>query len=107
MGVQFLMQLNDTFAFQLDAVDIPYEREYKAIPGRRYLFDFYIAPKLLIELQGGIWMKHGAHNTGKAIQRDCEKSNLAVLHGYTVLHFTTDMVASGEALKMVERIMEE
>ena len=101
--------LNDEFAFQLSAVGIAYHREYKAIPDRKFAFDFYIPTKenLLIELQGGTWMSKGGHNTGKGIHRDCEKANLAVLNGYAVLHFTTDMVESGKALQLVERILEE
>ena len=100
--------LNDEFAFQLSAVGIAYFREYKAIPDRKFAFDFYIPKcKLLIELQGGTFMSKGGHNTGRGIRRDCEKGNLAVLEGYAVLHFTTDMVESGEALQLVERILEE
>ena len=100
--------LNDTFAFQLSAVGIAYYREYKAIPDRKFAFDFYIPKrKLLIELQGGTFMSKGGHNTGVGIKRDCEKGNLAVLHGFSVLHFTTDMVEDGSALKLVEKILEE
>ena len=97
------MQLNDTFAFHLDAVGIPYEREYKAIPGRKFLFDFKVG-NVLIELQGGIYQYNPSHASAGGIRRDAEKMNLAVMNGYKVLHFTTDMVASGEALEMVERI---
>lgn len=93
------------FAFQLMALDVEFEREHKAIPGRRFRFDFFIKPDLLIEIQGGIWMAKGAHNTGKAITRDCTKGNLATLYGFRTLSFTTDMVNSGEALDMVEKVV--
>ncbi len=99
------MTLNDLFASLLDAEGIAYEREFKAIPNRRYAFDFRIG-NLLIEIQGGVWMVKGAHNTGKAIQRDCEKGNLATLQGYDLMHFTTDDVECGEALEMVKRYLE-
>ena len=101
-----MSSLNDLFAFHLDANDIQFEREYQAIKGRKYLFDFRLG-NLLIEIQGGIWMRRGAHNTGKAITRDCEKLNLATLAGYDVMHFTTDMVESGEAVNLVLRYLEE
>jgi len=107
------MNLNDLFAAELDAEGITYEREYKPIAGRRFAYDFYISRKhfddaeLLIELQGGVWMAKGAHNTGKAITRDCYKLNLAVLQGYHVMHFTTDMVEDGTALQMVKEWMEK
>lgn len=92
------------FAFQLMALDVEFEREYRAIPGRRFRFDFRIGD-LLIEIQGGIWMAKGAHNTGKAIMRDCTKGNLATLYGFRTLSFTPDMVKSGEALEMVEKVL--
>lgn len=98
------MTLNNSFAFQLDAVGIPYEREYKAIPGRRFRFDFKVE-NILIDLQGGIYQYYPSHTSAKHIIRDCEKLNLAVVNGYKVLHFTTGMVKSGEALNIVEKIL--
>jgi very-short-patch-repair endonuclease len=98
--------LNDLFASELLQNDIEFEREFLAIPGRKFRFDFKIG-KLLIDVQGGIWMRKGAHNTGKAIQRDCEKLNLAVLQGFDVMHFTTDDVEDGTAINMVLKYLEE
>jgi hypothetical protein len=99
-----MSEVEDTFAFQLTAIGLPYEREYVAIPGRKFRWDYYIKPNLLIELQGGIWQM-GGHSTGVGITRDCEKMNLAVLHGFRCLNFTTAMVMSGEALRFVEGVM--
>ena len=102
------MTLNDTFAMQLNANCIGHEREYKAIPGRRFAYDFYLPEyNLLIELQGGTWMKRSGHNSGSGIQRDCEKLNLAVLEGFDVMHFTTDDVEDGTAINMVLKYLEE
>ena len=99
--------IEDTFAFQLQAVGISFVREYKAIPGRRFRWDFMLLDaQILVEIQGGIWRAKGAHNTGKAIQRDCEKNNLAVLHGFRVLYFTPDKVECGEALATVEAVLQ-
>lgn len=102
------MNLNDLFAAELDAEGITYLRETKAIFGRKYRFDFYIHGKkrsLLIELQGGTFMRKGGHNTGVGIQRDCEKSNLATLAGYDILHFTTQDVTEGVAIQQVKEWM--
>ena len=105
------MQLNDLFAAELDQHGIHYTREYKCIPGRRLAYDFFITVKnkrplyLLIELQGGTWMKRSGHNSGQGIQRDCEKLNLATLEGYACMHFTTDDVTEGVALEMVMRYL--
>ncbi len=102
--------LNDELAFQMDAVGITYKREYRAIPGRRYCWDFLVfvvrkgddeIPYWLIELNGGTWTRRGGHSTGRGIQRDYRKANLAVLNGWRQLTFTADDVHSGEALKVI------
>jgi hypothetical protein len=104
------MQLNDLFAAELDANGIAYQREYKPIPGRRLSYDFFIGSlkrslPLLVELQGGTWMVRSGHNTGKGIQRDCEKLNLATLNEYAVMQFTTQMVEDGTAIEMVQEYL--
>ncbi len=102
-----MTDLEDTLAFQLDALSIPYTREYQAIPNRRFRFDFAIEPiaetRLLIEVQGGTWGRtRSGHSTGSGIQRDCEKHNLAVLAGFRVLMFTSKDVKSGVALAEIQ-----
>ena len=100
--------LEDLFAFQLDAAGLTgYIREYQAIPGRKFRFDFaFIQPehRLLIEINGGTYSK-GGHSTGTGINRDYEKNNLAVLNGWRVLSFDTKMVKSGAALEVVEKFL--
>ena len=98
--------LEDLFAFQLDSAGLTgYVREYQAIPGRRFRFDFaWRKERLLVEINGGTYSK-GAHSTGTGINRDYEKSNLAVLNGWRVLSFDTKMVKSGAALEVVEQIL--
>lgn len=100
------MTAEDTLALHLDGVGIAYEREYRAIPGRRYRWDFRIG-NLLIEIQGGIWMPAGGHNTGRGLTRDYAKNNLAVLHGYRCLFFTPAMVDSGEAITTIEAVLND
>ena len=99
-------ELEDTFAMQLDAVGLDgYVREYQAIPGRRFRFDFcWVKERLAVEIQGGTYSK-GAHSTGTGINRDYEKNNLAVLNGWRVLSFDTKMVKSGAALEVVEQFL--
>ena len=99
-------ELEDIFAAQLDAVGLDgYVREYQAIPGRRFRFDFcWQKERLLVEINGGTYSK-GAHSTGTGINRDYEKSNLAVVNGWRVLSFDTKQVKSGAALEVVEQIL--
>jgi len=91
-------------AFQLDAVGIPYEREFK-IEGRRFRWDFKVGD-YLIEIQGGIWMDKSGHNTGRSLKRDYEKANFATMNKYHTLFFTADDVTSGQALKVIEGVRE-
>ena len=97
-----MSEIEDVLAFHLTTNGIQFEREYKAIPGRRYRWDFRIGKTLLVEVQGGTWARaRTGHSTGTGIRHDCEKNNLAVLHGYRVLYFTSDMVGSGEAVNTI------
>lgn len=98
--------LEDLFAMQLDAAGLGgYVREFRAIPGRKFRFDFcFREERLLIEINGGTYSK-GAHSTGTGIARDYEKNNLAQIGGWRVLSFDTKMVKSGEALNVTEQIL--
>lgn len=99
-------ELEDIFAAQLDAVGLDgYAREYQAIPGRKFRFDFaFLSERLLVEINGGTY-NGGAHGRGVGINRDYEKNNLAQIGGWRVLSFDTKMVKSGEALNVTEQIL--
>ena len=99
-------ELEDIFAAQLDAVGLDgYVREYQAIPGRRFRFDFcWVKERLAVEIQGGTYSR-GAHARPLGIKRDYEKGNLAVKHGWRVLQFDADMVKSGQALDFTEKVL--
>ncbi len=84
---------------------IEFEEQYPAIPQRKFRYDFFVPPDLLIEVQGGVWQYKPSHTSAKGIIRDCEKVNLATLHGYRLLQFTGDMIASGEALEILQRVV--
>lgn len=93
----------EALALHLDAVGIPYEREYRFAPPRRWRFDFYVGTGLAVEVDGGSW--NGGHRRGAQADAECEKMNEALFAGYDVLHFTPAMVNSGEALKTIERAL--
>ena len=99
--------LEDTLAFQLDALGLTgFVREYQAIKGRKFRFDFaWIERKLLVEINGGTYTV-GAHSTGKGIARDYEKNNLAQLAGWRCLAFDGKAVRSGEAVEVVRKALE-
>ena len=98
--------LENLFAMQLDSAGLTqYVREYQAIPGRKFRFDFaFLKERLLVEINGGTYSR-GAHARPLGIKRDYEKGNLAVQFGWRVLQFDADMVKSGQALEFTERML--
>ena len=99
--------LEDTLAFQLDALGLTgYVREYQAIKGRKFRFDFaWLEQRLLVEVNGGTYT-NGAHSTGAGIARDYEKANLAVLQGWRVLLFDGKAVKDGTAVEVIRKALE-
>ncbi len=101
--------LEAELALQIRALGLPEPiREYQAIKGRKFRFDFaWVAPehRLLVEVNGGTYTK-GAHSTGVGIARDYEKANLAVLQGWRVLTFDGKAVKSGEAVEVIRQALE-
>jgi len=101
-------QLEDLFAFQLDACGLGgYVREAQIIPHRKYRYDFYYPEaNLCIEIQGGVW-SNGAHSRPTGITRDYEKANLCVQHGFRLLQFDVKQVKSGDAVEFVRSIIQQ
>jgi len=99
--------LEDLFAMQLDAAGLGgYVREYQAIPGRKFRFDFaWEKERLLVEINGGTFTK-GGHSSGLRLRRDYEKLRLAQDHGWKVYPFDAQAVRSGEAVEQVRKALE-
>ena len=93
-------ELERALLFQIKAAGLPVpQREFKAIPNRRFRWDMaWPECRILVEVQGAIWVK-GGHSTGKGITRDCEKLNLANNAGYHCYAFTAEMIKDGSALE--------
>ena len=97
--------LEEALATQMKQVGLPAPvRQFKAIPGRKFKFDFaWVEQKLLAEVQGAIWKGgEGGHSSGVGIMRDHEKNNLAVINGWRVLYVNGNTIRSGEAVDMIE-----
>jgi hypothetical protein len=106
-------------AVQLEQAGIPFEREYRFHPERKWRADFALSDPdhwemfgpmasfitLLIEIDGGSWLPKGRHTTGKGFAADCEKMNAAAELGYRVLRYVPAQVESGEALEQIRRIL--
>ena len=82
--------------------------QYKAIPGRKFVWDFaWVFHKLLVEVNGGTYVPNTGHTSGKGIERDAEKLNLATLAGFRQLIFTSKMIKNGEAISILERAINQ
>lgn len=100
-------QLEAELALQIKALGLPEPvREYPAITGRKFRFDFaWLEHRLLVEVNGGTYTK-GAHSTGRGIARDYEKANLATLAGWRVLSFDGKAVKDGTAVEVIRKALE-
>jgi hypothetical protein len=93
-----------TLALMLRLEKIPFEREFRAIADRKFRWDFFIAPDVLVEVQGGVWnFGKSGHSSGVGITRDATKSTLAALHGFRQITATTAQVKSGQALGWIKQ----
>jgi len=97
----------DLLAWQMDQVGIHYLRQHRFCPGRQWRFDFALLERrqdVAVEVEGGVWCG-GRHVRGKGFEADMEKYNAAALLGWRLLRFSPSMVESGEALKVIEKVL--
>jgi len=102
-----ISEAEELFAAQLDEHGIRYLRQYKFHPERKFMADFCLVMRpVIVELNGGTWMRKSGHSTAKGIHRDYEKSNLAQLMGYVYLQYPTERVMDGSAIAEVCEYLE-
>ena len=95
----------ESFALHCRAENIRVTREYEFFPGRKWRFDFaFLDDKIAVEIEGGVF-SYGGHSRGKGYEKDCEKYNTAVIMGWRVLRYTTDMVMRGDAINDLLEIL--
>ena len=84
---------------------VGFVREYQAIEGRRFKWDFaFVKDRLLVEVQGAVWVK-GGHSTGVGITRDCEKFSIAAVNKWFTIPVPTDHVKTGKALEWIKQFL--
>ena len=85
-------------------------REHKFHPMRRWRFDFaHQESKTAIEIEGGLW-QNGRHNRAQGYIADCEKYNMAVLHGWSIFRLPAEMLNYSEVAAItayIARTMDE
>ncbi|MDD4291974.1 MAG: hypothetical protein PHX51_07065 [Clostridia bacterium] len=73
----------------LTLLGVEHVREYKFLHDRRFRFDLAIpAKKIAVEFEGGIY-SNGRHTRGKGYANDAKKYNLATMHGWKLLRYTS------------------
>jgi len=91
----------DHLALLLDDEGIPYQREYRFAPPRRWRLDFAFPDhQLAVEVEGGIWVT-GRHVRPSGFIKDIEKYNHLTLLGWRLLRVVPDMIEDGEALRLI------
>jgi len=94
--------VRDLKAYKL--YDFVQEHRFHAI--RQFRFDIaFVDRKLAIEIDGGIWLDKGGHQTGTGYQNDRDKDELALLDGWRVYRVTPKMVKSGRAVQTIEKLL--
>jgi|SRR5690606_7240513 len=69
---------------------IDFVKEYEFVPDRKFRADRYVPSlNLLIEYEG-IYSEKSRHTFFKGYSTDADKYNLATVHGYRLLRFTSD-----------------
>jgi very-short-patch-repair endonuclease len=78
------------------------QQEYRFHPVRKWRADLaWPQQKLIVEIDGGIYSQ-GRHTRGKGYTADCEKLNAALVSGFHVFRFTTEMVEDGSAIEVIK-----
>lgn len=84
---------NHLFTLAWRAYADQYERtltEHPIVPGRKFRADFaFPEAMLMIEVDGGQWSANGGRHNRDSNR---EKLNLAVVHGWRVLRFSTQQL---------------
>jgi very-short-patch-repair endonuclease len=104
-----------TLAAQLEQAGIPFEREFRFAPPRRWRADFAVAafapgifdpswPMVLVEIDGGAYVA-GRHTRGVGFEADAEKASAAAILGYRVIRLTPRQVEDGRGLLWIKQAL--
>ncbi len=91
------------YHLQLHGLGKLFVREYTVQEfGRRFRWDFADPiNKVLLEVQGAIWIPNSGHTSGTGIRRDHSKLNIAQFHGWTVFQFDDKAIKELSAIELV------
>lgn len=90
----------------LNALKIPFTKEFRFHPERRWLADFRIDDMpILVEVEGGVF-SNGRHTRGEGYTKDCEKYSAAAVNGWFVIRGTTAQIKEGLVIQWIEKLIE-
>lgn len=85
------IEYSSQIASALKMLGIECETEYRFLKDRRFRFDVALPEqKIAIEFEGGVFTG-GRHTRGKGYVNDSKKYNLATMHGWKLLRYTTEI----------------
>jgi very-short-patch-repair endonuclease len=99
----------ETLAILLRHYKIPFHREFRFHPTRKWRFDFVIGDfpsmmKIAVEVEGGVY-SNGRHTRGSGYSADLVKYNTAILCGWKVLRYTTKQINT-EVIEQIKYLVE-
>lgn len=73
------------------------EREVRYVPSRKFRADYgWMGRRVLLEVQGGVFMAKSGHSGIAGIMRDIERGNFASAYGYRLIRLTPSQLRKGE-----------
>jgi very-short-patch-repair endonuclease len=79
----------DNILYTLRDMGVPFLQEYQFLKDRKFRFDFcLLEPRIAIEFEGVFGGGKSRHTTAIGYTNDCEKYNLAAIHGWRILRYT-------------------
>lgn len=90
----------------LNALKIPFTKEFRFHPDRKWQADFRIDDMpILVEVEGGVF-SNGRHTRGEGYTKDCEKYSAAAANGWFVIRGTTAQIKEGLVIQWIEKLIE-
>ena len=90
----------------LNALKIPFTKEFRFHPDRKWQADFRIDDMpILVEVEGGVF-SNGRHTRGEGYTKDCEKYSAAAVNGWFVIRGTTAQIKEGLVIQWIEKLIE-
>lgn len=79
--------------------------EHPFDPPRRWRLDLaWIAPRVALEVEGGIWIQ-GRHTRGAGFLKDMEKYNRLAVLGWRLLRVTPEQFYAPETVELVRKAL--